>query len=93
MRIASRLNSLANRAKHEKCDEFIRLCVDYIKVSKIRTIDEAVHVIGKDCAGPKICTKTLYNYVNQGKIEASRRIDLPRAPCWKTKKKYKKYTA
>lgn len=92
-RKTNRIKSLSNNEKVNKVSDFIRDCLDYIKQSKLHTIDEAVHVIGKDYNGPKICVKTFYNYVNSGKIGELRRIDLPRAPGWKTKKKYKQYTA
>lgn len=89
----NKIKSLSNNQKINKAYDFINRCLDYIKVSKLHTIDEAIHVIGKDYNGSKICTKTLYNYVNSGEIKGLTRFDLPRAVRWKTKKNYKEYTS
>lgn len=93
VRAVKRSRSLANCHKRKKCDGFVRKCLEYMKGSRLRTIDEAVHVVGAEYREEKCCMETFYNWVNAGKIDELRRIDLPRAPGWKTKKKYKEYTA
>ena len=92
-RADKRSRSLANCHKRKRCDGFVMKCLEYMKGSRLRTIDEAVHVVGAEYRGEKCCMKTFYNWVNAGKIDELRRKDLPRAPGWKTKKKYKEYTA
>lgn len=92
-RKVNKIRSLSNNQKADKALDFITRCLAYIKASKLHTIDEAVHVIGNGYSESKICTKTFYNYVNSGKIEELKRFNLPRALGWKTKKKYKQYTA
>lgn len=85
--------SSMNACKREKSSQFIDRCLAYIKESRLHTIDEAVGYLGPTFPGTVICTKTFYNYVNGGNIDGYCRKDLPRAPRWKTKKKYKQYTA
>lgn len=92
-RKVNKIKSFSNNQKINKVYDFINRCLEYIKASKLHTIDEAIHVIGKDYNGSKICTKTFYNYVNSGKTEELKRFNLLRALGWKTKKKYKQYTA
>lgn len=85
----------SNVSKLEKAKDFMNLIVDEVKNNKLSSIDETVNSLVLHCpdqiAGmTTVCTKTIYNYAHQGKINL-KPIDLPRMLRRKSKKNYKEY--
>lgn len=86
----TRSNKISNVSKLNKAKEFIDLVIDEVKSNKLSSIDETVNYLKlhdqNRIKGMKtVCTKTIYNYVHQGKIDL-KPIDLPRMVSLKTKK-------
>lgn len=88
--------SIPNNSKLEKADTFIKLVVDEVKSSKLKSIDEVINdlkinrkseIEGMDT----ICTSTMYTYVKNGSIDL-KPIDLPRM-LRRRPKNYKRYIA
>lgn len=91
----SRAHKISNISKLQKAHDFIQLIVAEVKSNTLSSIDETVndlilHYPDKIAGMDTVCTKTIYNYVHQGKI-ALKPIDLPRMLRRKPKKNYKEY--
>lgn len=91
----SRVHKPSNISKQEKAQDFIDLVVNEVKANTLSSIDETVnhlllHHPDKIAGMNTVCTKTIYNYVHQGKIDL-KPIDLPRMLRRKPKKNYKEY--
>lgn len=91
----SREKKVSNISKLEKAQSFIRLIVNNVKTNTLSSIDETVnslilHHPNKIVGMTTVCSKTIYNYVHQGKIDL-KPIDLPRMLRRKSKKNYKEY--
>lgn len=91
----SRVHKTSNISKLQKAQSFIKLIVDEVKSNTLSSIDETVndlilHHPDKIAGMNTVCTKTVYNYVHQGKIDL-KPIDLPRMLRRKPKKNYKEY--
>lgn len=91
----SKVNKISHVSKLEKAQNFIKLIVKEVKTNTLSSIDETVNnlilhhsdkIVGMDT----VCTKTIYNYVHQGKIDL-KPMDLPRMIRRKPKKNYKEY--
>lgn len=87
--------STPNNCKLDKAKPFIDMVIKEIKANKMASIDETInHLIIHCCEQIQgmetICTKTMYNYVEQGLVEL-KPIDLPRKLSRKPKKNYKTY--
>ena len=85
----------SNVSKLEKAKDFMNLIVDEVKNNTLSSIDETVNSLVLHCpdqiAGmTTVCTKTIYNYVHQGKIDL-KPMDLPRMLRRKSKKNDKEY--
>ncbi|MEG0564355.1 hypothetical protein [Anaerorhabdus sp.] len=91
----TRNHKISNISKLNKAMSFIDLVVNEVKENKLSSIDETVndlilHHKDKINGMNTVCTKTIYNYVHQGKIML-KPIDLPRMLRRKPKKNYKQY--
>lgn len=84
----------SNHSKLTKASKFIKLVVDEVKSSKLKSIDEVINDLKinrkSEIEGmPTICTSTMYTYVKKNYL-AIKPIDLPRMLRRKTKN-YKRY--
>lgn len=92
----AKVYKVSNVSKLNKAQYFIKLVVDEVKSNILSSIDETVnhlklHQQDKIHGMLTVCTKTIYNYVHQGKIEL-KPIDLPRMTSRKKAKvNYKEY--
>ena len=91
----TKLRKVSNISKLDKAKDFIDLVVNEVKSNKLSSIDETVnnlilHHPDKITGMTTVCTKTIYNYVHQNKIDL-KPIDLPGMTRRKSKKNYKEY--
>lgn len=91
----TKLRKVSNISKLDKAKDFIDLVVNEVKSNKLSSIDETVnnlilHHPDKITGMTTVCTKTIYNYVHQNKIDL-KPIDLPGMTRRKPKKNYKEY--
>lgn len=89
----SSIHKISNISKLQKAHDFIQLVVDEVKSNTLSSSDETVndlllHRPDKISGMDTVCTKTVYNYVHQGKIDL-KPIDLPRMLRRRPKKNYK----
>lgn len=83
-------HKIPNNSKVDKAKPFIDMVIDEVKSNKLSSIDETInyyklHEPDKIEGMETVCTKTFYNYVNDGKI-ALKPIDLPRMTSRKKRK-------
>lgn len=74
--------NIPNNSKLEKAEKFIKLVIDEVKSSKLKSIDEVINDLKinrkREIAGMyTICTSTMYTYVKNGYLDL-KPIDLPR---------------
>ena len=87
---------VSNNSKLEKAKPFIDMVIKEVKTNKLSSIDETInylklHEPDKLEGLETVCTKTMYNYVHQHKIDL-KKIDLPRMVRFrKSAAKYKSY--
>lgn len=91
----STYRKISNISKLDKAKDFIDLVIHEVKSNKLSSIDETLnslilHHPAKIANMTTVCTKTMYNYVHQGKIHL-KPIDLPRMLRRRPKKNYKEY--
>ncbi len=87
---------ISNNSKLKKAGRFIKLVVDEVKSSKLKSIDEVINDIRinrkSEIEGMcTICTSTMYKYVKRGYLSL-KPIDLPRI-LRRHQKSYKTYIA
>lgn len=80
----------SNVSKKDKAQNFIDLVIKEVKSNKLSSIDETVNSLKKHGGElikdmKTVCTKTIYNYIHDGKIDL-KPIDLPRMASLKRKK-------
>lgn len=91
-----RNKKIPNNIKTEKASQFIKLVIDEVKSSKLKSIDEVINDLKinrkSEIEGiDTICTSTMYTYVKKGYLTL-KPIDLPRMLRRKPKD-YKRYIA
>jgi len=91
----TKLRKVSNVSKLDKAKDFINLIVNEVKSYTLSSIDDTVnHFLLHDSdqliGMTTVCTKTIYNYVHQNKIDL-KPIDLPRMTKQKSKINYKEY--
>lgn len=74
--------NIPNNSKLEKAEKFIKLVINEVKSSKLKSIDEVINDLKinrkSEMAGMyTICTSTMYTYVKNGYLDL-KPIDLPR---------------
>lgn len=91
----TKLRKISNYSKLDKAKYFIDIVISEVKSNTLSSIDETInnliiHHQDRISGMTTVCTKTLYNYVHQRKVEL-KPIDLPRMLRRKPTKNYKEY--